>query len=830
MLDHDLLSRFTTHLKEALQKSLGFALGNGRTLIEPGDLLVGLLQETGCIAAEFLTKAGARLDVAETLLAGRAEPHTSGQAIAPDLARSSRLLLEQAVLAAREHEHRYIGTEHLLFALLAKPDQLVRSFFEQEQLSYDQLREQVTDLLKSTTKFPDLSARTPEEDASPEMERAEPGEQKRAAPGKLPRKALDLFARHLTDHDTAQKLDPVIGRDEELERVIEILCRRTKNNPVLLGEPGVGKTALVEGLAHRLTTGNVPDVLQGKRVYAIDLALMVAGTMYRGEFEARLKQLVEEVRGDGSIILFIDEIHTIVGAGSTSGSLDAANILKPALARGEIRCIGATTWAEYKKHLEPDAALDRRFQPVDVREPSPEATLAMLEGLRERYEEHHQVRFAPGTIALTVQLAERYLTDRFFPDKAIDILDEAGAHVATRLRSEKDIAKLRKIDAQLTTVQAQKTQALEANELKAAAKAAREEEKLLREKAKAQETLLSTRQAAHLVVEPKDILHVVARLARIPEEVLASSEEASLATLHTRLGSQIFGQDHAVQAVADIVRRARLGLVHPRRPRGSWLFVGPSGTGKTALARELAIQLFGKEDALIRFDMSEFSEGHSVSKLLGSPAGYVGYREQNKLGDAIRKRPHAIVLFDEFEKAHPDVQHLLLQILEDGLLQDSTGKPLSFRQTYIVLTSNAGSDLLKKSAVGFGADRVPGALSEALVQEHLRERFRPELLNRLDRLVVFQPLTEDTLRAIVTRELKGLFERLKAQRGTTSTVAKQVTDWLIAQAMKQKDEGARAVRRTIERDIEQVLVQAILKYPKKKTLRLALEASGPVAK
>ncbi len=828
MLDHDLLSRFTTHLKEALQKALAFALQHGRSVVEPGDLLVGLAQETGCIAAEFLTKAGARREQAERAFAGTPETHEPGQAIAPDLSRTSRLLLERAVLAARDHEHRYIGTEHLLFALLTKPDQNVREFFTQERLSPDELRDQVKNLLKSTASFPEMTHRAGEEEGTHEQEPTGP-DAKSAAPGKLARKALELFARHLTDRETVAKLDPVIGREAELDRLIEILCRRTKNNPVLLGEPGVGKTALVEGLAQRLAAGTVPDVLQGKRIYSLDLALMVAGTMYRGEFEARLKQLVEDVKGDASIILFIDEIHTIVGAGSTSGSLDAANILKPALARGDIRCIGATTWAEYKKHLEPDAALDRRFQPIDVHEPSAEVTLAMLEGLRERYEQHHHVTFAPGTVSLAVTLAERYLTDRFFPDKAIDILDEAGAHVATRLRSEKDVAKLRALETRLATVREQKEAALTSNDLKAAAKAARDEEKLTKDQAKAFAALQATRDAAKLTVTADDILHVVGRLARIPQSVLSASEEATLADLHTRLGTTILGQKNAVDAVTDIVRRARLGLVHPRRPRGSWLFVGPSGTGKTALARELAIQLFGKEEALIRFDMSEFSEGHSVSKLLGSPAGYVGYREQNKLGDAIRKRPHAVLLFDEFEKAHPDVQHLLLQILEDGLLQDATGKPLSFRQTYIVLTSNAGSDLLKKTAVGFGSERSPQALSEPLVQEHLRERFRPELLNRLDRIVVFQPLAPTSLRGIVDRELKELLGRLKAQRGTTSTVAKQVIDWLMAEAAKHTDEGARAVRRAIEREIEQRLVQAILKSPKKKTIRLTLQKNGPVA-
>lgn len=829
MLDHDLLSRFTTHLKEALQKALAFALSNGRPLVQPTDLLVGLLQETGSIAAEVLTKSGVRRESAEQLLAGQPEPTASG-VVAPDLTHASRLLLEQAVLTAREHEHRYIGTEHLLHALLLKPDAAIKSFFEAEQRSIDELREQTTQVLKSTARFPEITPRPDEHE--PEDERTEnPPRQPGATTGKAARKSLDTFARHLTERETAERLDPVVGRDEEIARVMEILCRRSKNNPVLLGEPGVGKTAIVEGLAARLAAGDVPDVLQGKRLYAIDLALMVAGTMYRGEFEARLKQLVEEVKGDPTIILFIDEIHTIVGAGSTSGSLDAANILKPALARGEIRCIGATTWAEYKKHLEPDAALDRRFQPVDVREPSVEATLTMLEGLRPRYEAHHQVRYAPGTLELTVQLADRYLTDRFFPDKAIDILDEAGAHVASGIRSEKEVAKLRKIDQALLAAQSEKDRALAENDLKAAAKAAKEEEKRLREKAEQREALRTVRENAKLTVKTQDILEVVSRLSRIPLSTLALSEEASLANLDERLAKVIFGQQDAVESVTDIVRRARLGLVNPLRPKGSWLFVGPSGTGKTALAREIAVQLFGKDDALIRFDMSEFSEGHSVSKLLGSPAGYVGYREQNKLGDAVRKRPHAVILFDEFEKAHPDVQHLLLQILEDGMLQDAGGKSISFRQSYIVLTSNAGSDLFKRTALGFGRDSAKHTSpAHGLIHEHLRERFRPELLNRLDRIVLFRPLESETLRSIVDRELREVFARLKAQRGTDLSATKALVEWILEKAVAQKEEGARAVRRVIEREIEQALVRAILKTPKKKRLQFTMSKSGPMIK
>ncbi len=826
MLDHDLLSRFTTHLKEALQKALAFALAQGRNLIEPGDLLVGLTQETGCIAAEFLNRSAITPEVAGAFFAGSAEKLVQGTTVAPDLTKESRRILEQAVVAARNFEHRYIGTEHLLFSLITNPDTALEQFFTQNRLERDAVREQLLGLLKSTAKFPEVSAKGEEEEGE-EGEASIAGEPKRAP--KAARKSLDQFARHLTDKTAAEAHDPVIGRDDEIGRVIEILCRRTKNNPVLLGEPGVGKTALVEGLAYRLATGDVPDVLQGKRVYAIDLALMVAGTMYRGEFEARLKQLVEEVKGDPQIILFIDEIHTIVGAGSTSGSLDAANILKPALSRGEIRCIGATTWAEYKKHLEPDAALERRFQPVDVPEPSTDVTLAMLEGLKSRYEKHHGVRYEAKTLPLAVRLAERYLTDRFFPDKAIDILDEAGAHVATRMRSDAIVKRLQAIDTDLDQAKKKKDAALEKNLLKEAAAAAKEEERALRAKAGVTEELQAIRAKAKLTVQEGDILTIVSRLSRIPKDALTIVEEERLKSIEDRLETVVLGQRPAILAVAEIVRRARLGMGNPRRPKGSWLFVGPSGTGKTELARQLAVELFGKEDAMIRFDMSEFSEGHSVSKLLGSPAGYVGFREQNRLTDTIRKRPHAVLLLDEFEKAHADVQHLLLQILEDGMLQDASGKPVSFRQAYIVLTSNAGSELLKKKTLGFGSATSKEALPETFVREHLQERFRPELLNRLDRLVVFQPLPRETLRQIVERELRLVLDRLKEQRELTYKVSEPLIDWLLTRAWR-PEEGARAARRTIEQDIESLLVQAILKQPKKKHLQLQLGKTGPLVK
>ncbi len=829
MLDHDLLARFTTHLKEALQKSLAFALQNGRILVEPGDLFVGLYQEQGCIAAELLQKTRLPESALLTLLA-RPSSVQPGSVAAPDLAPASRHALERAVLTAREFEHRYIGTEHLLYALLQEPDAILRACFEELRLPYDDLRDQVKQLLTSGAKFPDsINAQPDASSPAPELgeETARPSSAPHA-PQKAARKALDTFARHLTDRTTAETLDPVIGRDTELHRLIEILCRRTKNNPVLLGEPGVGKTAIVEGLAKRLVSGDVPDILQGKRVYAIDLALMVAGTMYRGEFESRLKQLVEEVKNDSSIILFIDEIHTLVGAGSTSGTLDAANILKPALARGDIRCIGATTWAEYKKHLEPDAALDRRFQPVDIQEPSAEATLVMLRGLQERYETFHHVTFAKGTIERVVQLAERYLTDRFFPDKAIDILDEAAAHVAAQTHSKKEVRALRAIDAALEAAQQRKEAAMDANNLKQAAKEAREEEKFLKQKAKAQEALQRVRTQAALVVQEADILQVVARLARLPLESISRTEQKQLQQLEERLAARLFGQPKAVQAVSDLVKRARLGLHHPRRPKASWLFVGPSGTGKTALARELAIELFGNEDALVRIDMSEFSEGHSVSKLLGSPAGYVGFREQNRLADAIRKRPHAVFLFDECEKAHADIQNLLLQILEDGMIQDAAGKTLSFRQAYVILTSNAAADAHKQHPVGFG--RGSSVPSELHLREKLRESFRPELLNRLDRIVFFQPLDKEALTRILDRELADLFARLPDVKHPPK-LEPALRTWMLEQAQKDSTQGARIIRRLVEQEIEQLLVEHMLRGTTKKTpIKLGLTGERPALK
>ena len=785
MFHSELIARFTNHLKEALQKSLSFALQDGRTTLEAGDLFVGLLQERGCIGGEILCKAGVSREQAEKQfkLASTGASDATSSVATLDLSQDVKHILEKSVLTAHFHEHKYIGTEHVLFALLDLPIESLGKFFRVSGVNPIVLRAQVVNVLKSTTRFPDVAKRLdqgeePEEALQEESEQtAQTNGGGRRAKEKKP-KALEVFARELSDPEQAKKLDPVIGRESEIERVTEILCRRTKNNPILLGDPGVGKTAIAEGLAQRLATGDVPTPLKGKRLFAVDLALLVAGTMYRGEFEARIKQLIDEAKEDPNVILFIDEIHTIVGAGSTSGSLDAANMLKPALARGEVRCIGATTWSEYKKCIEPDAALERRYQAVDVPEPSAEVTRHILEGLKTRYEAHHNVTYHPEALDAAVRLADRYLTDRFFPDKAIDLLDEAAAHLMNQRDTKKPVKKSRRTP--LVQVQAQ------------------------------------------------DVAAVVARLSRVPLSSILQAEKEALRGLEERLAMKIMGQSQAVQTVAETVQRARLGLSDPRRPKASFLFVGPSGVGKTELARVLAKELFGKEEALHRLDMSEFSEAHTVSKLLGSPAGYVGYREQNRLTDTLRKRPNSVLLFDEFEKAHPDVQHLLLQILEEGQLTDATGKSVSLRNAYVIVTGNVGAEQLKGSALGFGGTGTSDTFTSR-VHEQLKERFRPELLNRFDRVIVFHPLSSDALQALIQREVQTLLGRAQESHAIRYRISDQVIKWLGDQA-RSADDGGRAARRIVEKDLLPLIAAALLKpsAKNKKSWQIQVKAGRPL--
>ncbi|NQV90199.1 ATP-dependent Clp protease ATP-binding subunit [Candidatus Uhrbacteria bacterium] len=821
-MSHDIVDKFSTHLKNVLTRALCLVVEQDQKMIQPEHLLWALGTQKGCIGSEVLKKSGIKvLDLKK--LVGATEttaPVSTSENLTLQLSPDAKRIVEKAVLTANVYGHRYIGTEHLLSGILQINPTSTQTFFSTLNIDLKELTSQLTIVLKSTSKFPDLTGAMSSET---KLNKQHTKKKEKSEEGEKSGSALEFFGVELTSEEAQKKIDPVIGREMEIERVMEILCRRTKNNPLLLGEAGVGKTAIVEGLAKNITLGLVPPILAHKRIFSIDMALLIAGTMYRGEFEGRLRQIVDEVKADPDILLFIDEMHTIVGAGAASGSMDAANILKPALARGEIRCIGATTPAEFKKHIESDAALERRFQNVLVDEPSPEKAIEILEGVAPYYEHFHHVRITHDALIQAVALSTRYLQDKQLPDKAIDLIDEAAAASRVKDLNPGPIQKERELYKTLETLREAKRLAVVEERFEEASTLKEEEARLTTHI----DVLTSEADASPVpVITEAEIACVISRSAGIPLEDLISSDKSQLMKLEEQLRTNVLGQESVIDVVAGALRRAKTGVAHPSRPLASFLFLGPSGVGKTELAKTIAQTLFHTKQHFIRLDMSEYSEGFTMSKLIGAPAGYIGYKEGSNLTDRVKQRPYSVVLFDEIEKAHKDVQNLLLQVLEEGELTDATGRKVNFKNTIIVMTSNVGLERFEKGDMGFmsgSADRTV-AMNQDL-QKELTERFRPELLNRIDHTCIFQPLADSILEQIVDKQLRELVERLGTQ-GLTLGMNKSLVGHIRSRI--EPKFGARHIRSLIQKEIEHKIAERLSKKDQPKKLTIALKGKNVI--
>ena len=765
-------------------------------------LLLGLLSLDEGVAIDALKSLGLnlaklRMEVEKTCGVGGA---TQTQGVLPVTPRLRRIL-ELAAREAQSMNYNFVGTEHLLLALLREGEGRAARVLKNLDITPDEVRRAVVRNLDSDflpdNGDPDNFGHAGDGDA--------PVPEGTSADGL---NALNTFGRNLTGLAARGELDPVIGRADEIQRVIQILCRRTKNNPVLIGEAGVGKTAILEGLAEAIVARKVPELLADKQIYAIDLPLMVAGTKYRGQFEERIKAVIDEVRNSGKVILFIDELHTIVGAGGAEGAMDAANIIKPALSRGELQCVGATTLDEYRKGIEKDAALERRFQPVMVNPPSVEDSILILEGLRETYEKYHHVTYAPGALEAAVRLSDRYISGRFLPDKAIDVMDEAGARgrIAGMIPPPDTSA----LELEISGAKERKDQAIIDQDFEGAARFRDRERSLKQELKSRQDEWKAHCTEQRTCVSANDIAAVVAKLTGVPLQQMEEGESAKLLRMESELKKQVIGQDAAVGTISRALRRSRAALKNPRRPIGSFIFLGPTGVGKTLLAKALAEFIFGDEEALIQVDMSEYMEKFNVSRLIGSPPGYVGHGEGGELTERVRRRPYSVVLFDEIEKAHPDVMHMLLQILEEGRITDTLGRRIDFRNTIIIMTSNVGAaDLVRGASLGFGSD----AENEARNNEHLlavaKRTFKPEFINRVDDIIVFKRLAREDLLAIVDIEIGKLAARL-GERKLAFTVDPEVKDFLIGSGYE-PEFGARPLRRAVERYIEDPLAEELLR-------------------
>ncbi len=790
-----MFERFTERARQVVVLAQEEARDLKHNYIGTEHLLLGLLREGDGVAARVLSALDVSLeDVRGTIMriVGEGEHESQGQI--PFTPRAKKVL-ELALREALSLGHNYIGTEHILLGLVRESEGVAARVLADLEADADRIRQEVMRVLSGPSRRP-AKAGAPAAGA---------------AGGKKGSKVLDQFGRNLTQYAEDDKLDPVVGRQTEIERVMQILSRRTKNNPVLVGEPGVGKTAVVEGLAQLISHHEVPETLKDKQIYTLDLGALVAGSKYRGEFEERLKKVMKEIAERGDIILFIDEIHNLVGAGAAEGAIDAASILKPALARGELQTIGATTLDEYRKHLAKDAALERRFQQILVKEPTVQETIAILKGLRDRYEAHHRVRITDDALESAAILADRYISDRFLPDKAIDLVDEAGSR--KRIITMTAPPDYKEAEERIQAVRKEKEAAIENQEFEKAANLRDKERRLIQEKRDLEERWRNSEEAEGVAIGEDEIAQIVAMWTGIPVVKLTETEAKKLLRMEDELHKRIVGQDEALKAVSKAIRRSRAKLSDPRRPTGSFVFLGPSGVGKTELARTLAEFLFGDEDALIQIDMSEYMEKHAVSRLVGSPPGYVGYEEGGQLTEAVRRRPYSVVLMDEIEKAHPDVFNILLQILEDGRLTDSQGRTVDFRNAIVIMTSNIGASTISKGQVlGFAEQVAEGGLEyddmKTRVMGELKRVFRPEFLNRIDEVIVFHKLTRSQIREIIDLLLDRLHQQLK-DRELTVELTEEAKELLVEEGFD-PTMGARPLRRAMQRLVEDTLAEEVL--------------------
>ncbi|NLI59340.1 MAG: ATP-dependent Clp protease ATP-binding subunit [Clostridium sp.] len=799
--------RFTEKAEKAMKFSQEIAAELGHSYVGTEHLLYGLIKEGSGIAARVLQSQGMTddkiLKQIEELIGRGEKINEQPLGLTP----RTKRVLELSFREARKIGHNYIGTEHLLLGILKEGESVAVRIMMDLGVDPQKL---FNEMLKM------LNEEAPSAGGSPKTSKSY---------SNTP--VLNQFGRDLTEMAREAKFDPVVGREKEIERVVQILSRRTKNNPCLIGEPGVGKTAIAEGLAQKIVDGNIPETLKGKRVVTLDLSSMVAGAKYRGEFEERLKKALEEIKKSGNVILFIDEMHTIIGAGAAEGAIDASNILKPSLARGEIQVIGATTFDEYRKHVEQDAALERRFQPITVSEPTKEEAIVILKGLRDQYEAHHRVKITDGALVAAVNLSDRYITDRFLPDKAIDLIDEAGSRV--RLRSFTAPPDLKELEEKAEKLKKEKEDAIISQEFEKAAKIRDEEQRIKDELEKAKSSWRQKNQTTTDVVDEEEIAGIVADWTGIPVKRLAEEETERLMNMEEELHKRVVGQDEAVKALSKAIRRGRVGLKDPKRPVGSFIFLGPTGVGKTELSKALAEVLFADENAMIRIDMSEYMEKHSVSRLVGSPPGYVGYEEGGQLTEKVRRNPYSVVLFDEIEKAHPDVFNILLQILEDGRLTDSQGRVIDFRNTVIIMTSNVGARLITEpKRLGFGSGNEDKARDYKDMKDNvmgeLKRTFRPEFLNRIDEIIVFHPLEQEHLIKIVSIMMELLSKRLK-DNDIDMEVTEEAKELLAKKGFDQVF-GARPLRRAIQSMVEDKLAEEMLEGRVKAGDKVVVEREG----